>query len=181
MRQREQRPRAGTKTGYQQQLCCSDEPCVVLHASYCCLQDASMRQREQRPRLTGLAPLHTYLADLMTFHIACLKTWVARRAGSSSGQPQHVPCIRHFLDWRPCNLLLLLYMVTCTAAVSVVLPNTASWCDLLHTPFIATLLSLDGRQHSTCTYNASTSCLTCTWNRASCCELLCTAARCIIR
>lgn len=78
-------------------------------------EDASMRQREQRPRLTGLSPLHTYLADLMSFHIACLKTWVARRAGSSAGLPQHVPCIRHFLDWRPCNLLLLLYMITCTA------------------------------------------------------------------
>lgn len=97
-------------------LCVCNQLCSPLLT----LQDASMRQREQRPRLTGLSPLHTYLADLMSFHIACLKTWVARRAGSSAGLPQHVPCIRHFLDWRPCNLLLLLYMITCTATVSAI-------------------------------------------------------------
>jgi hypothetical protein len=33
-----------------------------------------MRQHKQRrPRLSGLTPLHTYLAELMCFHIACLK------------------------------------------------------------------------------------------------------------
>jgi hypothetical protein len=37
-----------------------------------CLQNTSMRQHEQRPFLTDLAPLHTYLTYLMTFHIACI-------------------------------------------------------------------------------------------------------------
>lgn len=84
------------------------------------VQETALRQREQRPKLQGLAPLQAYLADLMSFNIACLKTWVARRAGTSNagGQPQHVPCVRHLLDARACNILLLLYMLTATATVS---------------------------------------------------------------
>jgi hypothetical protein len=58
-----------------------------------------------------------YVADVLAFHLACIKTWVVRRVQQqqqqqqqqAGGDPLLVPSVRHFLDWRPCNVLLLLY------------------------------------------------------------------------
>ncbi|KAF8063799.1 VPS2.1 [Scenedesmus sp. PABB004] len=79
-------------------------------------EDGALRQREARPKLPALAPLHAYMVSLMSFHLACLKTWTARRAGLAPGDAGAVPCVRHFLDWRPCNILLLLHYLTCGAS-----------------------------------------------------------------
>ena len=86
----------------------------------CVLQDASNRQREGRTRLPGLPGLHSYLADLVRFELACVKTWLVRRSRSSadSSLNQHVPCVRHLMDVRPCNLLVMLYVLTNASAVS---------------------------------------------------------------
>lgn len=89
-------------------------------AVWCCTgQDATSRQREGRLRLPGLTGLHNHLADLVRFELACLKTWLVRRSGASadSGMNLHVPCVRHVMDVRPCNLLVMLYVLTLSSTV----------------------------------------------------------------